>query len=354
MSPAALGRLVFAASAAFVSALPAGAAGARAQPRRVAIAASPDAITLGGVDYVDLGAFCERFGLRLRGRTSAAGPVVYGSKWSKLEFEVDSRDQTINGLRVFFGDPVRRYRGRVWLSRIDAELLLTPMLRPGADQPRVPALRKIVLDPGHGGNDSGKTNDRLKIAEKDLTLDTSRRLKKLLEAQGYEVLLTRADDRYVDLPARPAFARRARADLFISLHYNSVAARASGVTGVEVFTLTPQHQYSTADSAHDDDQGARIALPGNAHDHWNTVLGASIGRELLDDLKVPDRGLKRARWKVLTLGPCPAVLVESGYLSNDAEARKIATPAYRQRIAQAIAEGVRAYGATLAQLRAKS
>ncbi len=355
MSPAALRFLAVAAGAAVAVASFVGLTrdGMHPASRRVAAAEADGTVRLGGVTYVDLADFCARFGLAEQ-PAGADKKIVYASKWSKLEFEVDSRDNTVNGLRVFFGDPVRSYRGRAWLSRVDAELLLTPILRPGLDQARVPALKTIVLDPGHGGNDSGKTNDRFKIAEKDVALDTARRLKKLLETQGYTVVLTRTEDRYVDLAERPAVARREHADLFISLHYNSVASRADSVTGVEVFTMTPQFQYSTADSEHDDDDGAKAAMPGNANDAWNTLLGYNIFREMHDELKAPDRGLKRARWKVLVLAPCPAVLVESGYLSNDAEARKIATPAYRQQIAEAIAGGVRSYGAALDRLRAKS
>ena len=358
MSRADLRRFAAWAAWAFIAVGPARAAAddaVRSAPRRIAAVRSTDAVRLAGVDYIDLARFCERFGLRAQPVTDGDQAVVtYASQWSKLEFEMDSRDHTINGLRVFTGEPVRSYRGRAWLSRIDAETLLTPMLRPGLGQTRVPALKTIVLDPGHGGNDAGKTNDRIRVAEKNLALDTARRLKKLLEAQGFAVVLTRTDDRYVDLVERPAIARREHADLFISLHFNSVAAQAASVTGVEVFTLTPQHQFSTADSAHEDDDGARRATPGNANDHWNTLLGYSIDREMRNELKAPDRGLKRARWKVLVLAPCPAVLIESGYLSNDAEARKIATPAYRQQIAEAIAGGVNAYGDALERLRAKS
>ncbi len=356
MLSAALRRFLLPGSAALLTAAIVGAADGRphAAPRQVAVARPADSLTLAGVSYLDLGAFCDRFGLHRQGGAGPARTIVYRSKWSSLELEIDSRDQTVNGLRVFFGEAVRRYRGREWISRLDAELLVTPMLRPDTVPGRVPTLRKIVVDPGHGGRDAGKTNDRLKIFEKDLTLDTSRRLEKLLEARGYDVVLTRRDDRYVELEDRPAIARREHADLFISLHYNSVAAQASSVTGVEVFTMTPQHQYSTADFSRDDDDGAKAAMPGNAHDAWNTLLGYHIDREMLDDLKASDRGLKRARWKVLVLAPCPAVLIESGYLSNDAEARKLATPAYRQKIAEAIAAGVNAYGAALERLRAKS
>ena len=141
----------------------------------------------------------------------------------------------------------------------------------------------------------------------------------------------------------------AGAQLFISLHFNSVENKADSVTGVEVFTLAPQWQLSSDQKP--DPVYAPLHNPGNDHDHWNTVIGASLHKALLDELKVSDRGMKRSRFAVLRLAPCPAVLVESGYLSNDAEARRIATPQYRQKIAEAIAEGVDHYAQSLEAAR---
>ncbi|HWA87828.1 MAG TPA: N-acetylmuramoyl-L-alanine amidase, partial [Opitutus sp.] len=241
----------------------------------------------------------------------------------------------------------------------DAERLLEPILRPGLNQAKVPDLKTIVIDPGHGGSDPGKYNKRVGVEEKAMALDTSLRLAKLLQADGYKVVLTRSDDRQLadskidDLVKRAEIAHRAGADLFISIHYNSVESGADRVTGVEVFTLTPQHQYSTSDSTHEDDDGARTVVPGNRFDHWNTMVGYAVDRTMHERLGTADRGLKRARFKVLVLAPCPALLVESGYLSNDAEARKIATPAYRQQIAEAIESGIAGYASLLDTLRAK-
>jgi N-acetylmuramoyl-L-alanine amidase len=352
MSRAALRFLTVAACALL---LMGGAVGVEAAP--VSVARSLESVRLAGVDYIELDAFCRRFGLKPTTADGRHGKVGYASKWTSLEFEVDSRECAVNTLRVFLGDPLRSHRGRVVIGLIDAERLLTPILLPGPDGWAVPALKTIVIDPGHGGGDPGTGNKRLGINEKTMTLDTARRLKKLLDAAGYKTILTRnsdrqlADDKVADLLRRDEIASQANADLFISVHYNSIASGADRVSGVEVFTLTPRYQYSTSDTGRDDDKTARTLSPGNANDHWNTLAGYNLHRELLQELKAPDRGLKRARFAVLRMATCPAVLVEAGYLSNDAEARKIATPAYRQRIAQAIANGVRAYDNSLASAR---
>ncbi|MFA5265187.1 MAG: N-acetylmuramoyl-L-alanine amidase, partial [Opitutaceae bacterium] len=232
-------------------------------------------------------------------------------------------------------------KGQASFSLIDADKLLAPIMQPGSGASSVPGLKTIVLDPGHGGNDAGMINKHLGICEKNLTLDTVLRLKKVLESNGYRVILTRKDDRRVELPERPAVAEKADADLFVSVHFNSVEQGAEKVTGVEVFTMTPQYQLSTDQKT--DPQYASIPNPGNAQDHWNAVLGFSVHKRLLQDLEIPDRGLKRGRLAVLRLCVCPAVLIESGYLSNEAEARKLGTSKYRQRIAEAIAAGIHDY-----------
>jgi len=200
----------------------------------------------------------------------------------------------------------------------------------------------IALDPGHGGKDTGTQNRKLKLDEKTFTLDVALRLRALLRKQGYKVVMTRTDDRYIPLEERSEIANKAGADLFISIHFNSVE-NAPSVSGTEVYAMTPQYQHSSSTSPGAKDSMARTAYPGNRNDPWNAVLGYSIQNQLLAKLGTEDRGFKRARFAVLRLVKSPAVLVESGYLSNPAEAHKIATPAYRDNIAEGIAAGIRAY-----------
>lgn len=325
---------------------------------RLPAAPSGHTVQLGGIEHVDAANFGAGYGLKPT--TDQKGTsLTLKSAWTEIVLEADNREAAINGLRVFLGDPVRLYRGRLWLSRHDADKTFTPLLLPGAGQAKVPGLKHIVIDPGHGGRDPGKENHRLKVNEKTLTLDTARRLQKALQTMGYKVELTREDDRHLgadkvsDLQNRAIMANRTGADLFISLHYNAVEAGADRVTGVEVYTLTPRHQFSTADSDRQDRNGAATENPGNANDHWNIALGYQVHRRMIADLPAADRGLKRARWAVLRDAECPAILIEAGFLSNDTEARKIASSAYRQKIAEAIADGVQAYGNILAGARRK-
>ncbi len=313
-------------------------------------------VRLGGIEYVNADEFGARFGLKATA-TNSGRKLLLTSAWTKLELEADSRECSINGLRVFLGDAAWYYKKSIHISRLDAEKLFTPILLAGDRDVPVPALRTIVLDPGHGGRDPGKENRRLSVNEKTLALDTARRLQRVLETMGYRVIMTRNEDmalgpdKVSDLLQRATIAKKSGADLFISLHFNAVGSDAQRVTGLEVYTLTPRGQYSTADPEHDDDKGAQVANPGNTNDHWNIQLGYQVHRRMIEELHVTDRGLKRARWAVLRQVECPAILVESGFLSNDAEARKIATPAYRQKIAEAIANGIQVYGNVLAGVR---
>ena len=277
--------------------------------------------------------------------------VAFSDGPATLTLERDQREVELNGLRVFLGEPAVWRDGEIAISRIDFERLVLPALRPTYLTDSPPALKVIALDPGHGGRDTGKVNPRLNVVEKEMTLDTARRLKVLLEAQGYQVVMTRTEDRFVELAERSELAAAAKADLFISLHFNAVEAEASRVTGVEVYAMTPQYQLS-ADQRRD--EYVPVFNPGNAFDVWNAVVGYHVHRELLAALKVPDRGFKRSRHAVLRLARCPAILVEAGFLSHDGEARRVSEPQYRQEIAVAIAAGVKNYAATLALVRSQS
>lgn len=322
----------------------------QAAPRRLAIS------RLEGTDYYVAKDFAARFGLKTK-LSKSGRELSFKSAWTTIKLEADSRECELNGIRVFLGDPVKLSKGRFYLGRLDAEKRLTPLLLPGAGESRVPALKVIVIDAGHGGRDPGKENRRLKVNEKSLALDTAQKLKKVLETQGYRVVMTRSRDAHLaktkkdDLRRRAEIANEVGADLFISLHYNAVGRRAQRVSGVEVYTLTPQNQFSTADSERDDKKGAKVKLIGNANDHWNTIIGYQVQRRMVTDLTVTDRGLKYARWSVLRHAECPAILVESGFLSNDAEAQRIMQSAYRQKIAIAIADAVQAYGNIVAGAR---
>lgn len=342
-----------------VSCTEAASPGGRAQPSRPgatasvtrAFAAVP-ARKIGGVDHVAVRHVASYLGLKTAGIDHGRAVRLAGAV-TRAELAADTRDVTVNGLRVFLGDPVARYGGELYVSRIDFERCLAPLLRPGFGVKPLTAPKVIVLDPGHGGRDHGKINEELGVNEKTFTLDTARRLKKLLEADGYRVVLTRDDDRSLELAERPAVAIASDADLFISIHFNALE-KDRKTSGVEVYTFAPQNQRSTEawmPGRKDDTQ--TTPEPANESDYWSVLLAESLHRPFVADLEASDRGKKLMHLGVLRSLRCPGALIECGFLTSSVEVRKIATPAYRQQIAEALRDGVNRYAAVLSRLQPK-
>ncbi|MFA6963014.1 MAG: N-acetylmuramoyl-L-alanine amidase [Opitutaceae bacterium] len=319
-------------------------------PSRNSVSANSTYIKVSGVAYVDARVAFARLGMKAawveRGKV-----MRFQSATDRIDIEADKRDSSLNGLRVLMGEPAVFQGSSLFISRIDADRLFLPILRPSAvATPPAPALRVIVIDPGHGGQDTGTQNKPLKLDEKVFALDVAQRLRVLLAKQGYKVVMTRTDDRFIPLQQRADIANKAGADLFISIHFNAVGG-APTVRGSETYAMTPQYQHSTGSAKADPSD--KVANPGNANDPWNTLLAYHIHNQVLAKLGSEDRGMKRARFAVLRLVNSPAVLVEAGYLSNDAEARKIASSAYRADMAEAIAQGVRAYAQAITTVKTK-
>jgi N-acetylmuramoyl-L-alanine amidase len=198
--------------------------------------------------------------------------------------------------------------------------------------------RIIVIDPGHGGEDSGTKSVLGSHYEKEFTLDWARRSASLLTAKGWQVYLTRANDSELPLSNRVAVAEQRKADLFVSLHFNS-AAPDKEQAGLETYCLTPTGMPSSLIRGFDDD--LRLTFPNNSFDGQNLQLACGVHRALLRVNGNHDRGVRRARFPAVLRGQQrPAILIEGGYLSNPREARLISEPGYRQKLAEAVASGI--------------
>lgn len=253
---------------------------------------------------------------------------------TKLILTANSRETRFNGVQVWLLKPFEYRDGGGWLSQLDLDRTLYPLLYPPRSTSNV---RRICLDPGHGGKDPGYRVGRHE--EQRYTLALAYELKDQLTRAGYRVSLTRASDAFVDLPARAAAARQAGADLFLSLHFNA-AENAREVRGTEVYCLTPAGASSTAGGSNGASAGAAT---GNRHDAKNLLLAWQMQNSLLRACGTEDRGVRRARFAVLREAVMPAVLIEAGFLSHPEEGKKIVDAACRREIAKAIVEGVRAY-----------
>ena len=296
-----------------------------------------------GIAYVALDDGASRLGLRLERSIPPTTLMLKDGAQPVARLADNSRDADIKGLRVFLGDPVIERGGRFYMSRNDYEFRLVPRVRPdlcGA-VPRVPKV--IAIDPGHGGSDEGTENRTFHTMEKTYTIDVAERLKKLLTAAGYTVVLTRETDVDVPKPVRSEIANVAKADIFVSVHFNSLYPNTK-TTGVEIMLFPPRTQRSANSwSLGQKNDAEEAPAPINGFNAWNTVLAGALHRRVLDALKTGDRGEKFEHLAVLRGLKCPGVLVESAFLSSDAEAQRLATPAYRDTIAAAILSGIQDY-----------
>jgi len=289
-----------------------------------------------GTDYVlltDWARACHCQVLWSRGNEE----VQLTNPWSRLVFTVDSQKTTINGVVVHLSAPVAARHGALFISLLDLQTALHPVLFPPKNTVRVPIL-SVCLDPGHGGKDPGNQEGRRK--EKEYTLLLAREVREVRTDAGLIVTLTRIGDSFVPLPDRPEIAGRQEADLFVSLHFNASLAEKNQVQGAEVYCLTPAGANSTHARGDPADAGA---FAGNKFDSKNMLLAYQIQKAMVRNLAVEDRGVKRARFAVLRNAPVPAVLVEAGFMSHPAESKKIFSADYRRQLAQAVADGILAY-----------
>lgn len=243
------------------------------------------------------------------------------------------------GLELHLGFAPQIIGGQPYLHALDLRKTLQPLLRDFVLTSRAehPIL---VLDPGHGGEDAGTHSVLDGHTEKEFTLDWALRVRRILTTNGWQVHLTRSSDSSLALSNRVAFAEERQADLFLSLHFNS-AGQNRLEAGLETYCLTPPGMPSNLTRGFADD--AALNFPNNAFDAQNLALALDIHRALLQINGHRDRGVRRARFPAVLRGQNrPAILVEGGYLSNPREAGLIADPAYREKLAEALASALQA------------
>jgi N-acetylmuramoyl-L-alanine amidase len=220
-------------------------------------------------------------------------------------------------------------------------------------------VKRVVIDPGHGGDQAG-TVSRSGVAEKNITLDIGLRLRRLMEETAIEVLMTRVGDRTVPLDERTAFANGHQADLFVSVHVNWLEARQ--LRPVETYYVGPADDPATVRLASRENRDAGYTLANyrqllervyiHARRDESQRLARAVHGELQRSLRevnpgLDDRGVKTAPFVVLAGTEMPAILVEVSCLSNDDEVKLLSSAAHRERIALALLKGIRTYAGAL-------
>ena len=204
--------------------------------------------------------------------------------------------------------------------------------QPGTSKP----FTVVVLDPGHGGQDSGATCGG--VMEKHLTLDVARRVDRLLDSEGIATLMTRLGDAYVSLADRAAFGNRVRDSIFVSIHFNEDNKPVA--TGVETYY-----------AAHQITAGSLLASwlpflslpPSESPKPESQGLAGFIQEALVARTRSVDRGTQAKQFFVIANVTSPAVLIEGGFLTNKDDVSKLASEDYRNQLAAAVADGILRY-----------
>jgi len=289
---------------------------------------------LAGGQYVAVGQLASVYELG-RDRSHDSRRAEYRAGTAELAIEADHRDIRLDGVVHWLSASILAQRGALWIRADDVSKTITPVLRPRPLAASA-SIRTIVLDPGHGGADTGARGLSGHV-EKEWTLDVARHVASRLTDTGVRVVLTRESDITTPLEGRPSFCLAHGGDIFVSIHFNSGGPTANGI---ETYCLTP------AGSASTDDPNARHrndAQPANRWDERNVWLAHCVHVAALTATSAADRGVRRARFEVLRDANCPAILIEGGFLTNQTEEQQVLKAEYREHLAEAIARGILAY-----------
>lgn len=222
---------------------------------------------------------------------------------------------------------------------------------------------RIVIDAGHGGYDNGTVGPS-GLMEKDLVLDISLKLKTLIEEKlGGEVILTREDDSFIPLERRTELANLSQADLFVSIHANSSRDRA--VRGVETFFLDFTSSPNSEEVAARENASSqktifelqdlvrRIALREKIDEsrEFAQIIQKAVVKQIQKNPQTTNRGVKQAPFIVLIGAQMPSILTEVSFLSNPSDEKLLKSPNYRQKMAQAICNGIEDYTRNLGGIK---
>ena len=218
-------------------------------------------------------------------------------------------------------------------------------------------VRKIVIDPGHGGRDPGAVGYVKNVYEKNITLDISRRLAdKIRTDLGCDVILTRSSDKSISLEERTAFANTQNADLFISIHVN--AHRNQKAYGLETYYLNlatddesirvAARENATSEKNISDLESILSDLMQNAKINESSRLATYVQRSMYGNMKskykyVKNNGVKKAPFYVLLGAQMPSILIETSFISNERECKRLVSPTYQNHLCESIVKGIRNY-----------
>ena len=283
-------------------------------------------VTFFNRQYYNLRTIARYYGFRLSFRSNR---VYMTGKYHNFFFTPEKMTASFNGVQITLSHALYSKNGTFYISKIDYDTMLMPLInRTNMKQHKV---NTVFIDPGHGGKDVGAEGRY--YSEKNLTLRLASKVRFLLRQAGFNVIMSRRSDTYLTLKERANAANKSKADIFVSIHFNSAANKK--VYGLETYCMTPVGASSSNASKIEWERHN-----GNLHDRNNFALAYLMQRSMLGYSKALDRSVKHARFLVLREVKMPAVLVECGFLSNPGSERIIGTDRYLNQIAKGIAHSI--------------
>jgi len=294
-------------------------------------------------------------------RDSISQMVTLKGQRAVAKFLISSSIVYIDNQRIVLESPVITRESRILVpgdfKRKVIDLIKEEKYKARKAVYRLTKVKSIIIDAGHGGKDSGAIGLR-GLQEKKVVWDITKRLKSILEKEGFKIIVTRDSDEFISLKERTAIASRSNADLFVSIHANS--SRVRGVNGVEVFALEPnsyskkkgdvliknkrlllsKKRMSKKDRVIDDIVSDLVLTYKRKE---SEVLAKKIVKQMSKFIKAKNRGQKYSRFYVLRNTLIPAVLVEVGFITNPKEGRLLRTKSYRLKVAHGLARGILSY-----------
>lgn len=288
-----------------------------------------------GRDYVSLESM-KRF-YNFDKLTRSGGNLTLKNPKVEMNLKIGGNECLMNGVKFVFTHNVSTIGEKAYVSRMDLSKLIDPVLRPNFIK-NAGDFRTVILDPGHGGKDPGATNSL--GTEATYNMMVAERAKAMLQQKGFKVVMTRTTNAFLSLQDRVNFANAIRENsVFVSIHHNSGGRAARGI---ETFTLSPPGVSHYGRGVIAADSQVRT---GNEHDSANIALATSVHGSILRRLQrhTFDRGIKRARFSVLSGVRHPAILLECGFMTHPHEASLIAKEAYQNAVAAGIVDAIVKY-----------
>lgn len=309
-------------------------------PTRAQAAFKWEAVSYKGSDFITLSSLQNFYYFK---KSKKGKTITLENTKVKMIVKSGSQECRLNGVLFILSHPITAYKSDHLISRTDLVNLIDPVMRPTYIK-RAKTFNTVVLDAGHGGKDPGSRG--FFSHEKEYTIKIARLIRDILQKKGYRVVMTRNSDVFISLANRVNIANRYPNAIFVSIHFNSGQSKANGI---ETFTISPvgvPHMGRRARA------GDARAVPGNIMGSASVALATAVHSRTLmylnkkeygNNFKIADRGIKHARFNVLTGIKIPAILLEGGFLSNRAEAGKVHSYAYQKTLASAVVRAIDVY-----------